>query len=242
MKEQNQIFRANNSGGGLYIVQLISAAVLLKCTEWGTTKQRSQTDSRVELNEAIWNLFSSSFLFFKRDTKAALLTLPTMYQHSVSARVWSNWRYINTSVCSLYSIFWVQSANPGGNILLVTNLSLPGFCIDCRPKQQWQQIRLTCRKGDTKAHLFWIDFEKNRLWPLMELSLHSPQSFKRQLEVLSELGEAFLFSGQYPSLPRWNGLSDVRFFPQTIYQAASLYRSRSPRLLVLRSATWGKYK
>lgn len=48
-KRQNGLFRGHDlRGGGLYTVLLMSAEVLLMCTEWGTTKQCAQTDSRVE--------------------------------------------------------------------------------------------------------------------------------------------------------------------------------------------------
>lgn len=53
----------------------------------------------------------------------------------------------------------------------------------------------------------------NLLCPLMEPSLHSPHSFRRQIEVLSELREAFLFSGQYPSLAPSESPGGCPFFP-----------------------------
>lgn len=67
----------------------------------------------------------------------------------------------------------------------------------------------------------------------MERPLHSPHSFKRQIEVLSELREAFLFSAQYPSMARWNRPQGVRFFPQTIHQAAPSLCTSLPFLAFL---------
>lgn len=50
-------------------------------------------------------------------------------------------------------IHFPKLPNPQGNWLLATNLSLPGFHIDCRPEQQRQQIRLTFREGEHEGTL-----------------------------------------------------------------------------------------
>lgn len=166
----------------------VSSCVNMRRTR---TKQRSQTQKQSEKLISV----------VEAGHKAAIHTVPTTqtaFCLTTGAELLK--MHINSSVCSLYSICcaW-QSANPGGNWLLATNLPLPAFHIDCRSEQQRQQIQLTFRKGDTKAHLFSKDIEKNRLCPLMGVSLHSSHSFKRQIEVLSELRKAFLFSGQYLS-------------------------------------------
>lgn len=66
----DRIFKAHavQEEGGLYLIELMSAAVLLICTEWGTTEQHSPQW------EAIGSPLSSSFLSFRQDTEQLFAT------------------------------------------------------------------------------------------------------------------------------------------------------------------------
>ncbi len=105
-ERKDWIFKAHNSGGdGLYLIQLMSAAVLLICTEWGTTKHNHRHRARLAWTKQCethlaphlfyWSRTQSSYSYSPNHISAFCLTtgLEQLKTH------------ISTPVCSLYIQF-----------------------------------------------------------------------------------------------------------------------------------------